>query len=345
MTGFLSKSQVQELESELKLEDKRRFADRIRVILLLDRGWTAVKIAEALFLDESTVRRYKNAYELGGLEELIDDGYQGGVNKLSTTQEKELKIHLKENIYLHTKSIIVYIKRTYDVRFTSSGIRDLLHRLGFSYKKPKLVPGKANPELQEAFLEKYEFLRENIGKNDRIYFADAAHPHHNTMVGYGWIPKGETAEIKSRSGRERLNLIGAIDITDHDLIVQSWDTINGESVVAFLKDVEERNPRANQIYLIVDNAKYFYSWQVAGYLAQSKVRLIFLPSYSPNLNLIERFWKFFYKKILYNQYHDETLGQFEDRCLRFFGKIKKYKTELASLLTEEFEMVRPHATG
>ncbi len=67
MYKFLSKEQRQELLDELKIESSRRYADRIRVILLLDKRWTYKKIAEALFIDESTIANYKKRYREGGL--------------------------------------------------------------------------------------------------------------------------------------------------------------------------------------------------------------------------------------------------------------------------------------
>ena len=140
MTKFLSRQQRNELLEEHRLEHNKRFADRIKTILLLDRGWSSREVAEALFIDESTVRRYWKVYEVGGLEELIEDGYTGGTTKLALYQEKELATHLQDYIYLATKDIISYVHSEYGVKFSESGMRDLLHRLGFTYKKPKVVP-------------------------------------------------------------------------------------------------------------------------------------------------------------------------------------------------------------
>ena len=75
MISFLTKEQRKELLSELRLEKSRKFADRIRVILLLNKGKPAIKIAEYLFLDETTVRNYEKRYKEGGLEKLVNDYY------------------------------------------------------------------------------------------------------------------------------------------------------------------------------------------------------------------------------------------------------------------------------
>jgi transposase len=65
---------------------------------------------------------------------------------------------------------------------------------------------------------------------------------------------------------------------------------------------------------------------------------VFLPPYSPNLNLIERYWKFFKKKVLYNRYY-EKFNEFKDACERFFRQPRRYLKELRSLLTENFGII------
>ena len=83
MEGFLTKKQKKELLSELRLEKNRKYADRIRVILLLDKGKSATKISEYLFLNEGTVRNYKNRYTEDGLEGLFIDWQIGRSSYLS----------------------------------------------------------------------------------------------------------------------------------------------------------------------------------------------------------------------------------------------------------------------
>jgi transposase len=91
MANFLTTEQKQELLKELKLEDKTKYSDRIRVILLLDKGWTYAKISEALFLDEGTIANYRRRYKEGGIEELVTDTYSGRRSKLSDKELLELQ--------------------------------------------------------------------------------------------------------------------------------------------------------------------------------------------------------------------------------------------------------------
>jgi transposase len=206
------------------------------------------------------------------------------------------------------------------------------------YKKPKLVPGKADPQAQKEFLVEYENIKKNKGKNDPVYFMDAVHPHHNPVIACGWIKRGEDQEVPSNSGRQRVNINGAIDLERLEPVVRYDDSINADSTIALFDQLQELNIAAAWIYVICDNARYYRSKAVQEYLKNSRIKLVFLPPYAPNLNLIERLWKFFKKKILYNRYY-ETFDEFRAACEEFFRNPRKYHRELRSLLTENFAIV------
>lgn len=215
---------------------------------------------------------------------------------------------------------------------------DLLHRLNFTYKKSKLVPGKADAKQQQEFLATLEMIRENKSENDPILYMDGVHPQHNTMLAYGWIKKGKENIVKSNTGRQRVNINGALDSETHHVIVRDDSSINGQSTIELLKKIESNYPLSDSIYVVCDNAKYYRSKLVKEFLTNSKIQLKFLPAYSPNLNLIERLWKFMKKKTLYNQYY-EKFDKFKEAILGFFQHIEQYKDELDSLLTNNFHLL------
>ena len=95
---------------------------------------------------------------------------------------------------------------------------------------------------------------------------------------------------------------------------------------------------ATCIYVICDNARYYRSKAVQAYLQDSRIKLVFLPAYAPNLNLIERLWKFFKKQVLYNRYY-ETFDDFRAACNDFFNNPQRYQSQLRSLLTENFAII------
>jgi len=337
---FLSKIERKDLEEAHRVESSRRHADRIKTILLLDSDWPVNKIAEALLLDTNTIRRYRELYKDGGIDNLRSDNYLGRSSKLSEKEEESLKKELRRKIYLCTTEIIGYIKITFKVDYSHSGITYLLHRLGFSYKKPNLVPGKSNEEDQKVFLKELTLLKNNKKPRDKLYYIDGVHPQHNSLPSYGWLPKGEETKLKSNTGRQRANISGALDAETHEVIVQEHFTLNAETTIKFFKFIESKNKDTNSIYLVLDNAGYYKGEKIREFLKTSKIKLVFLPPYAPNLNLIERLWKFFKKQVLYNQYY-KTFSEFKISYLNFFKKsnLNRFKTQLDSLLTDNFQIV------
>ena len=266
---------------------------------------------------------------------MLQLAYRGSIGELGEAELALLEAHLQLHLYLSAKDVAAWVEETFEVAYTVSGMTALLHRLGFVYKKPRLVPGKANREAQEAFLAQYEELKKNQGENDVILFMDAVHPQHNPVLGYGWIKRGETHEVPSNSGRRRLNINGAVDLERLEPTVRYDATIDASSTIALFDQLVLAYAYSTCIYIICDNAGYYRSKAVQAYLQDSRIKLVFLPAYAPNLNLIERLWKFFKKQVLYNRYY-ETFGGFRAACEDFFNNPQRYKSELRSLLAENF---------
>lgn len=335
MGKLLKPHERKELISELKIESMRKYADRIRVILLLDQEWTYKKISEALFLNEGTIANYRKRYKEGGLEKLINDYYPG---KRSFLSEKELKIlsqDLQSKVFKSTKEVISHIKSEFNVVYTRGGVTDLLHRLGFSFKKATPVPGKANKEKQEKFVRQYNGMK----PHGLVYFADATHPEFAPTISYGWIKKGENFEVKTNSGwRKRVNICGAVEINTLDVIARSHETVNKSSVCDLLRAIRRKNPEEEKIYLVLDGAAYNRAREVKELAKELGIRILYLPPYSPNLNPIERLWKFMKKKVTANRYFDD-FWDFKKSLMEFFRGIRKHRPELETLITDNFPIL------
>ena len=335
MQGFLTPEQRCELLHELKVEDQAKYSDRIKVILLLDEGKRYKDISDFLFLDEGTIRNYRKRYVEGGILGLVTDTYSGKRCHLTNKEKEQLSNYLQSKICMDSKEIVAYIQKNFGVIYSISGVTALLHSMGFTYKKTKPVPGKAKKEAQELFIEAYKRLKK---KNGKIYFADSTHPHHNAVISYGWIKKGEDFEVLSNSGRHRININGAVDIENLDVITRTCDWVNADSICELLRAIKAKNPLDKRIILIMDNAAYNRSGKVKILAKKLGISLFYLPPYSPNLNPIERLWKFMKKKVLYNRYY-EQLSDFETACMKFFRGIRKYRNELETLLTDNFQIL------
>ena len=335
MKSFLSKKQRKELLNKLKSERRTRYSDRVRVILLLDQGETYKDITKFLFLSEVTISSYRNRYKDGGLDLLLSDDRQGKQTKLSEEQKKILTKELESKIYPDTKSVIHFVKKTFGVEYKRSGMTNLLHSLGFTFKKPKMIPGKAERFLQEEFIKQYN----SIKWRSAVYFADAAHPTYNNIPGYGWIKKGSDKEIKTNSGRQRVNVLGAVEMGTNRLVARTFKTIDSIAMCSFLRAIRTSHPsEEEEIYLIVDNASYNKSEKVRKLAKDLNIKLRYLPPYSTNLNPIERLWKHIKKRVMANTYY-ESFPDFKDAISKFFRYQRKHLPDLQTLITENFHLI------
>jgi len=337
---ILTDQQVAELKLAHKQTKEKRLADRIKAILYTHFGLSYAEIAKLLLFDEVTVRRYFKQYQEKGIDGLLEYRYTGGQTRLTLVQEDEVKTFLRDNTQRTAKDVANHIRKTYGIEFTIIGITKLLHRLEFSYKKPKIIPGKADRAKQEAFLKIFEETKTGLGVNDNIYFLDSTHPEHNTKPSYGWILKGKANDkyVKTNTGRERLNLNGALNFHDKTAIVLEEETINKEATINLLETIREKQKKG-KVYLILDNASHHHAKAVSHWLLHHpRFKPIFLPTYSPNLNLIERLWRFFHQRATWNRYF-ETFEEFRKVSLNFFKNLNIYQKELSSLLTDNFQLV------
>lgn len=340
MPGFLSEEQVLELRLAHKTIRDKKLADRIKAIVSLNAGFDYAQVAKILLLDEVTLRRYVQKFQEKGVEGLLEMHYVGGSSRLTSDQEMRLKRYFRQHTAQTALAVVNHLQKRYGIKYSIIGATKLLHRLGFVYKKPKVVPGKADRSKQEQFLQTYKQLKNNLGKNDQIYFVDSTHPSHNTMLSYGWILKGKRNDkyIKTNTGRDRLNLNGALNLTSQTAIVLEEKTINSVATISLLESIKKKQ-KHGQVYIILDNASHHHARVVGHWLLHHpRFKLIFLPPYSPNLNPIERLWRFFHQRITANHYF-ETFEEFKNTSLNFFKDLKTYQEELSALLTDNFQLV------
>lgn len=318
-----------------RAQKEKRIADRLKTILYLNKGFSFAEVSELLLLDETTIRTNYQIFIDQGESGLLQYNYSKPLSYLSSIELKELELHLQSKMYRTSKEIKNYIEQKYEVAYTLEGTRGLLSRLDFVYKKTKHLPGKGDLKKQKSFVRAYRKLKANKGIEDEIYFMDGVHPLHNSMTCNGWIKKGQEKAIKANTGRDRLNINGACNVAKAEVIIQDGESVNAQTTIALLEKMQLHQPKG-KLFVIADNAKYYRSNLVTAYLKKSeRVKLIFLPSYSPNLNLIERLWKFYKEKILYDQYY-EKFEVFKNKTLTFFETINIHKEELLTLLKDNF---------
>lgn len=324
------------LEERHAAQSNGKERDRLKAILLRSEGWTVPQISQALRLHQSTIIRHIQDYRTGKLKN--ESG--GSSSHLSDTQTQELIAHLEEHTYHHNHEIVLYVQERWGISFTVPGMHKWLHRNGFSYKKPKGLPHKSDPDLQKQFVAEYEALKEEVGDQEPILFMDSVHPTQATKLSYGWIRTGKNKHVGTTASRTRLNIVGAIQLGHlAEAITCQYETINAESIMHFMNKVRHQYG-SKIVHLILDKAGYHRSSLVIKHAAKLNIKLHFLPPYSPNLNPIERLWKVMNEKVRNNRFF-KGAKDFKEAINSFFDEIlPSIGNSLSSRINDNFQMLK-----
>ena len=200
-----------------------------------------------------------------------------------------------------------------------------------------MIPAKADPDQQAAYLAQAlepRLAEAQAGKR-AVFFVDAAHFVLAPFLGFLWSVA--RLFIQAPSGRQRFNVLGALNALTPELITVTNDTyITATEVCALLQKLAALN-LGMPITVFLDNARYQKCALVIRAAASLNIELAFLPAYSPNLNLIERLWKFVKKQCLYSKYYADfaTFKSAIETCLN--ETHTKHKSALDSLITLRFQ--------
>lgn len=330
----LTPEEIQELRAAHREARKKNAKDayKLNAVILLGTGWTCEEVAEALLLDRDTLGDYVSRYRQGGVKALLAVFYVIKSSKLREDQLVEMESELERHIYLNTQQVCDYVLGAFDIRYSVSGMTRLLHSRGYVFKKPKARPGKPDINAQDDFVKRYLEFMSKKAENEAVFFVDAVHAIHNSLVGYGWIKKGGARELKTNSGRDRLNIHGAMNAeTLETVTVMGEANVDSSSTIELFELLESMYPLAATIYVILDNAKYHYSLEVHNWVENSRIKMVFLPAYSPELNMIERLWRLFKTKVLRNNYY-ESFSEFERACTDFFRNQHSHIDSIRSIM-------------
>jgi len=319
---------------------------QVTVLLLLDKGRSPASVAEDLGLDQATVYRYAVAFATLGLERYLVHERPGYWGLLTSVQLAHLCREVNQTLYTDCAALLVWVQQTFQVRFSRSGLTDLLHRLGFTYKLTTPVPCEANAAAQHAFLAELAGLEAEVAAGQAVlYYADAAHPTHNTRCTRAWCEVGQQRPLLTVSGRERVNLNAALNAYQPTQVLLDETTrVDAQSTRRLYEQLLAAHPTVPTIYVICDNARYYKNKELTAWLADKPIVQVFLPPYSPNLNLIERLWKYLRQKIINSTFY-RTKGQFRHAVLNFFSRLPEFEQDLASLLTRKYHILDSQTTS
>ena len=321
------------LEFQHSKERDRRVADRIKAVLLNAEGWTQKQIAQGLRIRYETVQDHLNDYQDS---KKLKPENGGSESHLNPDQTSQLVTHLGDNTYLKSEHICAYVEQTFEVKFTTSGMTQWLTRNGFSYKKPKGTPAKADPEKQAEFVRYYEDLLNTIPEDEPVEFADAVHPTMATKITYGWIRKGKDKLIATTASRTRVNLLGSINLETMEVTIASHETINSKAMEKHFAAVRKKYPKAPRIHQILDRGSYNISADTKEAAKKYGIVLHHLPTYSPNLNPIERLWKVMNEFVRNNRVF-KSASEFRQAIDDFFAKWPQIAHSMIDRINDNFQ--------
>ena len=323
MKIILTQDEINELTLLHKTIKDKSNADKIKCLILYSKGWSWNQIKEALLISEHFISYLLEKYETGGIEAVLKSNYKGHNYKMTNEQEKKLSDYVENNFVPKAKCACDFIKTKFGIEYTEDGMVLTLKRLGFTFKKPKIVPGKIpDKKVQEEFEKKANDVFDNLKDDEAALFMDGSGLVHNVKIGYGWIKKGQKKTIKTNTGRRKMNINGLYNPINNEVICiekEGSEEVNQQSNIKLVEKLIEKNVEKKKFYIFLDNAPSNKGSLFLEYIANLKdvkIMLIYLPAYSPNLNLIERLWKYS-KKILLSVYYAD-FKIFKERITCFF---------------------------
>lgn len=331
-----TEEQVAELKKEKEHNPVHYVRRKCEVVWLKSQGFKNKEIEKIACVSHGTVTNYLRLYRNGQISALKTSDYKGQPSKLHIYKE-QIKDSLEKQPVSSVKEARERIKKITGIGLSLTQIKYFIDNLGFKRRKVKQIPDKADAEKQESFKKKElePLIEKASDKEIHLFFADAAHFVLKPFLGFVYCLT--SVFIKSSAGRKRYNVLGAVNaVTKKITVVTNTCYINSLSVCELMDRLKTQYIDL-PIYIILDNARYQKNKFVMAYAENLGITLVYLPPYSPNLNLIERVWKFIKKKVLYNTYYKDfsDFTSSVNECIS--DADTKYKDEINTLLTLNFQ--------
>jgi transposase len=316
---------------------------KMLAVWLLHCGLTRTKAAEIAGLSRPTVQRYVAAYRDGGLDGLRRWGVRGPVSDL-VAHTNAIRQALTDRPVRTAAEAAEQIERLTGLKRKPTQVRKFLKtELGFRWRRTRVIPCPPKKDLPEHIREQNQFLEtqlrprldEAVAGLRQVFFVDAAHFVFGTFLCCLWSLA--RVFVKAASGRQRLNVLGAWNAMTRELLtITNTTVVNTETMCDLLRAMAARG-LVEPITLVLDNARYQRNAIVMALARELGIELLFLPSYSPNLNLIERLWRFTKRQAAYGRYHP-TFAEFRAAVQNVLDCVPtRHAEKLASLMTLSFQ--------
>jgi len=284
----------------------------LHVLLLCAAGRTPTEIATFLFCSRSSVYRIVNAYQAYPADLLSAHPPPKAV-WLSPSLCRSLMALLKKvpaaygwcRTRWSCATLTAQLRVQRGIEVSSSTMRRWLHRLGWVWKRAQLVARDDDPERVEK-LARIRHTLETLGKREVVVFADELDIHLLPKVGYQWMPQGETVKLVTPGQNQKHYLAGALELKTGRIVHCEGVRKTNALFRALLDSLEQRYPKArvDKVYVVVDNYGIHKAKAVAQWLAaHPRFAFLFLPTYCPQANPIERAFGDVHDQCTRNHHH------------------------------------------
>ena len=333
----LTDQEIEDIAEALDCPDvSERAKKKLLVIIMHVEGAKHGFIESCLRISSPTLASYLKKYQEGGLPTVLKNRYYKPSSSLEPFWQC-LICSFTVAPAAHAKAAMTRIEAMTGIKLSESQCRRVIKQMGMTLKRTAPLPGKLDSQLQFDFYQnelKPRLQEASQGKR-KVFFVDAAHFVLGAFLGLLWC--FDRPFLRTAPGRKRYNVLGAVDSHSKELVsIRTTDSINACVVCALLEEIAARYPK-QAITLVLENARYQHCALVIGKAATLGIELLYLPAYSPNLNLIERLWELVKKRCLTNRYY-ENFEKFRAAiadCLNNLNGVGK--AELGSLLTLRFQ--------
>lgn len=309
---------------------------KMEALWLKSKGLSHKDIAMLADVSPNTLRSYLRDYVEGGIQKLKEINLYKPKSELES-HKTSIETYFREHPSVSIKESVHEIEQLTGIKRSPTQVRQFLKSIGMSRRKVGMIPSKADADEQESFKkEKLEPRLEEAQCGKRaLFFMDAAHFVLAPFLGFLWC--FTRLFVKAPAGRQRYNVLAALNAITHELITITNDTyINAQSVCNLLWKLAGLNLGV-PITLVLDNARYQKCKLVQELAQYLNIELLYLPPYSPNLNLIERLWKFVKKQCLYSKYYSD-FERFKEAISDCLSQTRTtHKEDLDTLLTLRFQ--------
>lgn len=293
-------------------------------------------IGRLMGASRNSISQWIQSYLKGGFEAITQVGYG--------TNQSSLENHASSIMEMFTchppRSIaeaVLKVKELTGIERSATAMRSFMKRQKLRFLKTGHKPAKVNNTQQHEWVDNTLKPVIEAAREEKVHllFMDAAHfTLHPFLCSLWCIAR---VFLKASAGRNRINVLGAVNaITKRVSVYTNTTYICANCIITFLQQLKAQYPD-KPIAIVLDNARYQHCFLVKTFARSLGIHLLFLPSYSPNLNIIERLWKFTKKQILNAQYYDEP-KKFHQAIEDFFKDInQKHNAKLQDLLTLKFQ--------